>query len=232
MLLGALFLAACLVPGFVFLRVSEVRNARPPRSALLEAVELAGVGAATSLIAVTIVLILGRELNLIDPTGFADDPGTYVIEHPLRALGSLLAVFLLSCLLSWLAALAVFAKRAAVFEPAGSTWARMFHEDKPQDDTEVIATVELIDGRRLAGRVRSYTAQLEDDREIALKGLLGAAPSNTAPLQAMSCDFIIVRESQVATIAGVYLTPTVASPTEVPAQANAEAPPARPPTNA
>jgi hypothetical protein len=189
-LLGALFLAACLVPGFVFLRVIETRRARAERSALLEAVELTGVGAAASLVAVTIVLVVVREYDIVHTSELAADPGTYVLEHPLRGLGSLLASFALSCFLTWLSARGFFSlrhklrsrraqsrpTRRVVFEPAGSTWARVFDEDRPSNDTDVIATLELTDGRLLAGRVRSYTAQLEDDRELALVRPLVAAP--------------------------------------------------------
>ncbi len=224
-------MAACLVPGFVFLRVSEARNARPARSSLLEAVELAGIGAAASLISVTVVLAGARAWGILETTAFAAHPGTYLLQHPVRALGPALAVFHLSCLLAWFSALIAFAKQPRVFEPAGSTWARVFFKDRPPHATEVVVTVELRDGRRVAGRVHSYTAQLEDDRELALIGDLAAATGG-APLTRMDGDFLLVRESQIATITGRYFTPAANSegdetPTDSTSQAPAGEPAAR-----
>jgi hypothetical protein len=204
-LLGALFLAACLVPGFVFIRIGERRRARLARSSLVEAVELAGIGAATSLISVMAVLSLGRSWDVLDVAALAEDPGTYLLLHPVRGLGSILASFVLSSLLALAIALIVFAKRKSVFEPAGSTWGRVFFEDRPPAKPDVVVTVELIDGRRLAGRVGSFTAQLEESREIALIGPLAASPSATTPLTRMDGDFAVIREEHIATITGAYI---------------------------
>ena len=99
-LLGALLLAAWLVPGFVFLRVGERRQSRLARSTLIEAVELACVGAVTSVIAVMVILILGRRFAFLDVVALSHNPGRYVLLHPAQALGSILATFLLSCLLA------------------------------------------------------------------------------------------------------------------------------------
>ena len=218
--------------------MSETRRARAPRSTLLEAVELTGVGAAASLVAVTIVLIVVRETNIVDTSALADDPGRYLLEHPLRGLGSLLASFALSCLLTWLGAHSFFGlrrkiqsrrarsrpTRRVVFEPAGSTWENVFNEDRRDDDTDVVVTLELVDGRRLAGVVRSYTTQLEDNRELALAGPLCAAPNASAPLEPMGGQFLVVREDQIATITGVYVDQPVEPPEPVEPAASAAGP--------
>jgi hypothetical protein len=218
-LLGALFLAACLVPGFVFLRVAEHHRAQLARSALVEAVELAGVGAATSLLSVMLVLSLDRWWDFLDASALANEPGTYLLLHPVRGLGSMLASFALSCLFAWLAALAAFSRRESVFEPGGSAWARMFFENRPATKAEVLVTVELKDGRRLAGRVGSFSAELEDSRELALVAPLAASPNAATRLARTTGDFIIVREEQIGTITGVYVDPNearAAAPTPEP----------------
>jgi hypothetical protein len=205
-LLGALFLAACLVPGFVFLRVGERRRARAPRSSLIEAVELAGVGAAASLVSVTVVLSVGRTHDFLDASALANDAGTYLLEHAVRGPGSLLVSFALSCALAWLAARIVFATRQSVFEPGGSTWGRVFLEDRPRSDDLIYATLELTDGRRLRGYLHSFTSELEDSRELALRGPLQASTGAADPLEDMGGDFILIREDQIATITGVYVS--------------------------
>src|SRR4051794_22864526 len=96
-LLGALFLAACLVPGFVFLLEGQRRRPQRVRSAVIEVVELAGVGGAASLLAAIVVLGVGREIDLVDPSALADDAGRYVLLHPFHGLGSVAALLALSC---------------------------------------------------------------------------------------------------------------------------------------
>jgi hypothetical protein len=213
-LLGALFLAACLVPGFVFLRIGERRRARLTRSALLEAVELAGVGATASLVSVMAVLSLGRWWEFLDTSALADDPARYLLTQPLPGLGSLLGIIALSCALASLAALVVFVTRESVFEPSGSTWVRAFYEDRPPDKPTVMATIELTDGRLLAGPVRSFSAQLDENRELALGAPLAASAGAGEPLSPVGGDFIVVREKQIAAITGRYLDPAQPEPAE------------------
>jgi hypothetical protein len=215
-LLGALFLAACLVPGFVFLRVAEQRRGHLARSSLVEAVELAGVGAATSLIAAMVVLGVGRWWGVIKASSLARDPGTYLLLHPFRGLGSVLAMFILSCVAAWIAARAVFVRRESVFEPAGTAWGKVMWEDRPTPSHVVLATVELKDGRRVAGVVRSFTAELAANRELALTRPLGAQLDAGKPMLEIDDDFILLREEQIVSIAGRYIPRTpAASPTAV-----------------
>ena len=207
-LLGALFLAACLVPGFVFLRYAEHRRAQLDRSSLLEAVELAGVGAATTLAATMIVLGAARWVDVIDTPAFIDDPGRYVLLHPFRSVGPLLVTFVLSSGLAHLLARAVFAKSESVFEPAGSAWARMIYDDRPTNDHHVILTVEMKDGRYLIGLVRTFTAELDGARELALTQPIGVAAGPGAPVIRLDDrDFMLIREEQIAHLAGTYVLP-------------------------
>jgi hypothetical protein len=216
-LLGVLFLAACLVPGFVFLRIGERRRARLTRSPLIEAVELAGVGAAASLLSVMAVLSLGREWEFLDASALADDPGRYLLLHPFRGLGSMLGSFLLSSALAGIAAIVVFAKRQSVFDLSSSTWRQTFYEGRPNRDLEVFATIELTDGRRLAGYVDSFTVNLQENRELALRRPVIAAPDAAAQWQPMVGDFLIIRENQIATITGLYVDPAKLLESERPA---------------
>jgi hypothetical protein len=210
-LLGALFLAACLVPGFVFLLVAERRRAQKARSTLIEVVELAGVGAVTSLIAAMLVLGFGRTLGLIDNHALARDPGAYVLLHPFRGLGSLAILFTLSCLVALVAALLVFAKDARAFDPGGSAWSQVFLDDRPKEATGIAVTVELCDQRRIMGRVRTFSSELEDSREIALTGPFRVQATPGAAFDLFDGDFMLLREEHIVTITGNYIRPADSS---------------------
>lgn len=202
-LLGALFLAACLVPGFVFVRVAERRRAQPERSTVIEVVELAGVGAATSLAAAMVVLgVAATWWGTLDSKAFADDPGTYVLLHPFRGLGPVLAMLTLSCLLAWLAALVVFARRESVFEPGGSVWAQVLWHDLPKPNHLPLLTVELKDGRRVIGVARSFTYEFTESRELALGSPLAVQLRADKPLINSDDAFIVLRENEISSIAG------------------------------
>jgi Family of unknown function (DUF6338) len=204
-LLGALFLAACLVPGFAFLRVAEKYRGALARSSLLEAVELAGVGAVTSLLAAMAVLGISRQIDLLNVSALAEDPGRYLLLHPFRGLGSALALFALSCGISYGAGRAMFARRESAFDPAGSTWGRVMLDGRPKDCPEVAINVELSDRRVVLGRVYTFSAELEDSRELALIGPLAISPSWDQPFEDLPGDFMLLREEQILTIRGNYI---------------------------
>lgn len=210
-LLGALFLAACLVPGFIYLRVAEQHRARLSRSTLLEAVELAGIGAATSLVACTLVLMLTRWWGVVDAGALADDPGRYLLFHPVRVLGPTLAAFGLSWAIAWVVAQLMFAKSEPMVDPAATVWGRTFWDSRPSEQHVVVATVELKDRRRVAGQLSGFSIELEDSRELALARPIAASLPGQ-PLVEVEDDFVILREEQIASIAGNYVLPGAAQP--------------------
>jgi hypothetical protein len=220
-LLGALFLAACLVPGFIFLRIAEQRSKQASRSTLLEAVELAGVGAAASLSAATItLLVVTRWLDAVDASALADDPGRYLLLHPARGLGPMLASFALSCVLAWAAAQMVFVRHQSVFHPGGTSWIQALWEDRPSAEHVVLVTIELTDGRRVIGLVRSFTTEFVDNREITLGPPIGAQANPAAQMVQLDDDFLILREDEIASIVGRYIP----RPEHAPATASLHAP--------
>ena len=221
-LLGVLFLAGCLVPGFVFLRAAERRRAPLARSSLIEAVELATIGAATSLVAAMLVLGVGRSLHAIAPKALVRDSGTYFVLHPFRGLGSVLVTFLLSCLLAWLAALVAFAREPASFEPAGTTWLNVIWGRLAPHDY-VAVRVELTDGRRFVGKVLNFTAQFDASRELALGRPLGVQVRAGEPVQPIDADFILLREDKIAHIVGSYRDLQPFQPASPPPAAGADA---------
>jgi hypothetical protein len=210
-LLGALFLAACLVPGFIFLRIAERRRAQPSRSNLLEAVELTGVGAATSLAAATLVLLGSRSLDLMNVSALLEDPGRYLLLHPARGLGPMLATFGLSCVLAWAAGQLLFVRRESVFHPGSTAWIEAMWDARPSAQHLVLVTIELIDGRRVAGLVRGFTTELEDNREITLHRPIGAQHDQRSEMVEINDDFLVLRENQIASIAGRYVPPASAA---------------------
>jgi hypothetical protein len=152
-----------------------------------------------------VVLGVGREIGLFDAAALSRDPATYLILHPFRGLGSVVALFALSCGMALGAARAVFAKDPRVFDPGGSAWGRVLLEDRPRDRPEVAVAVELRDGRRIMGRVRTFSSELEDSRELALIGPLAAMAGASAPSTPMPGDFMLLREEQILSITGNYI---------------------------
>jgi len=211
-LLGALFLTACLVPGFVFLRVAERRRAHLARSPAVELIELAAVGAAASLAAAAGVLLVARWTGIFDAAAFGDDPGRYVLEHPLRGLGPIAGTLAASTGLAALAA-RLLHKGPAAFDPAGSAWGRTLWDDRPSDRHVVRLIVELRDGRRVHGYMRAFTADLEDSRELALAKPLAAQAGPGARLEELDDDFLVLREDQIASLTGTYVLPGTAADT-------------------
>ncbi|MEJ7784256.1 MAG: DUF6338 family protein [Solirubrobacteraceae bacterium] len=213
-LLGALFLAACLVPGFIFQRAAERRRPQFARSALVEAVELAGTGAASSLFAATVVLLLASTGAVFDANALADDPGRYVLLHPLRVLGPVLVIFGASCGLAWGAALVLFRNSPSAFDPAGTVWSRTLMEKLPSSTHLVVATVELKDRRRVIGVVSAFSSEADTDRELALVRPLAAQPAAGELVVATDDDFVLLRESQIVSIVGRYVDSATTSASE------------------
>jgi uncharacterized protein DUF6338 len=210
-LLGALFLAACLVPGYIFLQCAERRRASLSRSTLLEAVGLTGVGAATSLVAVTIVLALARWSGVFDPSALADDPGRYVLLHPIRVLGPMLVAFAGSCGLAWIAAQVAYAGDPSVFRPGTTAWNQVLWGERTSVDDQVVLTIELTDGRRVAGILRNFSVELEDNREIAIAKPAWQATADAPLVASENADFLILREERIASITGRYIAPKPAA---------------------
>lgn len=206
-ILGLAFFAACLGPGYVFIRVAERREARPKRSDLLEAVEMVVVGSLTSLLCATIVLTAGARWNLVDTRALAESPGTYLLTAPVSGLGSLGALGILSYGLAWGVARFLARGKEAAFRPGGNSWEQVFWEDRPSARHVAIVTVELRDGRKVVGRLRSFTAESGDNRELALGWPIAVQATTSSHLVQTADAFLTVRERDILYISGRYCLP-------------------------
>lgn len=202
-LLGLAVLAACIVPGFVFISVAERRRTQIPRSSLVEATELLGIGAITSLVSVALVAGLARGIHLYDAKELADRPRLYALESPFRVLAPCAFVFLLSCAIAWIAARCLLRREARVFDPGGAVWTQLLHTKRPSDKV-VLAQVEMRDGTYVTGYVTSFSMGDGPDRELAINGPISVQrPGETTPTNVLA-DFVLFREGDIVRVLGGY----------------------------
>lgn len=166
-------------------------------------------GSIATLIGVVVALILEEKVldHVIDANGLTGKPGTYVINHPARVGLGIGIVILVSYGLAWAMARFAPGRGAEVFPD--SAWYSLFERRLPQKHA-IAATVELKDGRRVAGLVRAFTAEPTpvDDRELTL------ARSTTDTMKVMlpsgemtelAEQFIALRGSDIANVAATYV---------------------------
>lgn len=203
-LAGLVLLVASLGPGYIFVRVVEVRGPRPPRSTFFEAVEMAIVGAVVTTIVACFVLAIGDAFGWLDVSRMLTKSEGYFDAHPLRVLAAVLvtlAVSYVGAALPW--AIGRFRTRstaAAVHKPGDAGWQEMFVTRRPPGTT-VVATVELRDGRKLSGQVHGFSSVAHDNRELALGRpiVAGTPPTVTGD------TLIVLREQDIAYVSVRYL---------------------------
>jgi hypothetical protein len=202
--LGLVLTVAALGPGYIYLRVTERRSARPERSGLLEAVELAVVGALASTTALLVVGALADWTRVANAHWLAVDPASYVGHHPLRLLW-LVAVTLGLAYLIAFAVAKVTHRTPDVIRPAGSAWTEAFIKECPKGRVAVL-TVELRDGRKVEGTLRAHTQSVDYNRELYLSAPLRvqAGPAS-APVRPGSTAFMVLRETDIIAVSGKYV---------------------------
>jgi hypothetical protein len=209
-LLGLLLLVAAFSPGYVFLRVAEKRHTRPPRSALLEGVELVSIGALVSTVVALAVIALGERFDALDVPRLVRDPAGYVAAEPVRCLVALLAAVVAAYVVAGLAARVTNARydyassdRDQVI-PGRTLWQHLMRTGDTRD--AVVLNVELRDGRILTGVAYGWTAQDADNRELALKRH-GTSPMvirqavGSPPLPIVD-EFVLLRENEILSVYG------------------------------
>lgn len=88
-LLGLLLFAASLGPGYVYLRVAELREPRQERSQLVEAAELVFAGVVASTIGSLVIVAIAEATETVDVDELALDPASYerLAPQDLRPVG-------------------------------------------------------------------------------------------------------------------------------------------------
>ena len=101
-LLGLLFFAAAVCPGYWWLRGAERWQPRQDRAPLLETAELFAVGGLFSAFAVAAVTLIVERVGFIDISSLARHPHWYFEAHPARVLFALLISLFASNVTGWL----------------------------------------------------------------------------------------------------------------------------------
>jgi hypothetical protein len=187
----------------VYLRVAELRNVRPDRSALIEAIELAVVGALCSTSALLIVGALADWRGTTNVHWFGAHPQAYIGHHPLRLLWLVSVALLVAYAIAYLAARITHRGKHESIRPGSSGWTEAMFNMCPKGYA-TIAAVELRDGRRVEGVLRAHMSTPGDEnRELYL-----VAPIRVQPLHgsvtSLTDSFILLREKDILAIGGEY----------------------------
>lgn len=202
-LLGLAVFAAAVGPGYLYVRATEQYAPREERTTLREASELVFVGAIASGIAALLVLVLGELTNGFDTEALAADRSDYLITEPLRSLGALLAFFLLSYGGAWAVAQVQHRGRQPLVGE-GPVWRRAFSEYRPVG-CAVWTTVELRDGRKLAGSLRGYSWGRNQPRELMLWEPILVQAATAKQGTKIDDRFLIVKDDDITYVSGRYL---------------------------
>jgi hypothetical protein len=214
-LLGLIVFSAAAGPGYLYVRLSRARAPRYEHSTLEEAAEFVVFGALSSGGAVLLTLWLGSASGLLDTNALIDDATQYTVQHAFRVFVALAIVLLLSYGAVWLATTQLVHRGKATISPGETAWYAAFHRMLPEDHGAYV-TVELRDGRALAGLVIAFTPDTDEPRELLLArpvdGSLWVrdADGNVAELPDA---FLVVQSRDILTVSGRY-SPEVSDVTE------------------
>jgi hypothetical protein len=162
------------------------------------------VGGAMSLVAAGVVLVVVTETGFVDGELLRKDLGAYVLNEPAKFFASAIGFYVLAYSLAFLASVFVYRDDRAVIEPGATGWLRAMWVDLPDAQKPPVITVELKDGRKIAGGLRSFTAAPDENREIVLaRPLVATAGPKGSPVK-LNEDFVVLREDQIAVVSGVY----------------------------
>lgn len=208
-LLGLVVFAAGAGPGYLYVRLSQVRAPRYQRTPLEEAAELVVFGAATSALAVFSALAIGKLTGILDTTQIAKAPADYAFREPARALAGLVAVLALSYGAVWLFTTRILHRGddKPRIAPGESAWYAAFHRMVPAG-RGVYGTVDLDDGTALAGLVIAYTIETDEPRELILSKPVDQPlwlRTSDGELRSLPDTFVIIPSCRVAAIYGRYV---------------------------
>lgn len=206
--IGILVALTALGPGYIFVIRRARRIPTGQRSALLELAEILLVGAVCSLTAALLAVSALLAMGLIDRAAmvhFAIDPVGFLLAEEWRlvlAAFMALVVLAVSCLLAASLARVLYGKLAANIYPNGTAWRQVFG-----DLSKTVAlTVELRDGRQVAGVVRGYTVSDEADRlELTLASPLSYRVGK-GEAKRLDGEFFVVEAGEIVYMAGKYIT--------------------------
>jgi hypothetical protein len=197
--LGVVFVVAALGPGYLYLRVAERRNVRHERSGLVEAVELAVVGAFASTVSLLAVTATADAVHLIDVHRLSAHWHSYLAEHPLRILWLVTLALATAYCFTYLAVRIMHWGQPVSIE-LGTAWTQAFKAARdPESGLFVYATVELRDGRQVDGVLRAHSTEVGDNRELLLGSPLQVRVGADQP-KSLGAEIVLLREVDVRTL--------------------------------
>jgi len=208
-LLGLVVFLAAAGPGYLYVRLSRTREPRFERTTLEEAAEFVVFGALSSGFAILAALGIGDAMGFLDTKAIGDDATQYTVDEPLRVLAALTFVLLLSYGAVWLVTKLLHRGKATI-SPGETAWYAAFHRMLPPDHGAYV-TVELRDGRALAGLVTAYTPDMHEPREIMLSRPVDGSrwvrdqQGNATPLPDA---FILLQSPDILAVSGRYAPTT------------------------
>jgi hypothetical protein len=204
---GVLAFLASVGPGYAYVRIRE--NWRPyvERTALRETAQIVVAGSLATLVAVVVTLYLGESWGFLDVSALAANPGYYLTTHPGKAGVALAVVLAVSYGLAVGIARFGPGRGARVFPDSG--WYAGFERRLPRDHG-IKATVELRDGRKIAGIIEAFTAEQTpvDDRELTLVRAQHEPMmvwSRDGQESSLDEDFIVLRGSEILYVAASFV---------------------------
>lgn len=188
----------------MYIRVAERRAKRPERSGLVEAVELVVIGAFASTIALLGVLVLAEWTSVLNVYALGRDPSAYLKLHPLRLFWTVAVALLFAYDLAYIAARVVHRHQSPTIRPGGTAWQFAFSENRPAYHV-VAVSVELRDGRVIQGVLAGTTTDADENREMCLLAPIAVRDGPEGQPQALTDQFLLLRESDVLAVSGRYL---------------------------
>jgi small nuclear ribonucleoprotein (snRNP)-like protein len=204
---GLVVFLAGVGPGYLYVRVAERWRPYRERTTVREAAEIVVSGSLATLVGVVVALVVTRLTGVLpDREAFVHDAGRYLVFHPARVGLLLLIVLLVSYGLAYALARYSPGRGAEVFPDSG--WYGAFERNLPEGHG-IVATVELRDGRALAGVVRAFTAEPTpvDDRELMLMASFGGPMMARTPagvVTAVPDQLVLLRGDEIRYISATY----------------------------
>jgi len=201
---GLVVFLASVGPGYLYVRLVERWRPYRERTALREAAEIVVSGSLATLLGVVVASLVADAISLLDREDVLADPARHLLFEPARVALFVTVVLVVSYGLAFVMGRYSPGRGAEVFPDSG--WYSAFERGLPQRHG-IVATVELDNGRAVAGVVRAFTAEPTpvDDRELILAAPPGQSMlvrDTTGQVQELVDQFLVVRGDQVRYITG------------------------------
>ncbi|MFJ6071333.1 DUF6338 family protein [Streptomyces sp. NPDC093065] len=206
-------------PGYVYIRIVEVRLPRRRRNPLLELVDLVCVGTMGSAVGTLAALLLATRWTALLPLEGLLTGASYLSGHPWQAVSSGVLALSVGVLCTAVGGLALARHRGTAIRHTPYSPMRRAVELTPPGHSLWLA-VQLTDGRLWEGKLLS----LDGERELLGEGdlVLQWPLAITQPGQGRfrhPARFVVIPGAQIAVVYGTDLAPTPASPAPHPTAA-------------